>query len=137
MRAQTTSGVVSTPIFHPAGASFIGFALGPPVTPPGSAIYLQLPIDPAAAANAPVTRSRPFDELDVALYAGAGPDPRQLALVTAPTPPHGDVAYNRIAVGGGRGRWPQAHAVPLSDRSRTPFPGSRSASALRAPPSLS
>jgi signal transduction histidine kinase len=100
MRAQTTPGVVSTPIFHPAGASFIGFALGPPVTPPGSAIYLQLPIDPAAAANAPVTRSRPFDELDVALYAGAGPDPRQLALATAPTPLHGDVAYNRIAVGG-------------------------------------
>ncbi len=101
LKAQTTPGVVSTPIFHPAaGASFIGFALGPPVTRPGSAIYLQLPIDPAAAASAPVTRSRPFHELDVALYAGARPDAQQLALATAPAPLHGDVALSRISVGG-------------------------------------
>ncbi len=98
--AQTTPGVVSTPVFHPAGASFIGFALGPPVTRPGSAIYLQVPIDPAAAAAAPVTSRRPFDELDVALYAGSSPDPKQLALATAPTPLDGDVAFDRIAVGG-------------------------------------
>jgi signal transduction histidine kinase len=101
-KAQTTPGVVSTPIFHPAGASFVGFALGPPVTRPGSAIYLQVPIDPAAAASAPVTRSQPFNELDVALYVGARPDSRQLALATAPAPLTGDVAYRRISVGGRR-----------------------------------
>ena len=100
LQAQTTPGVVSTPIFHPAGASFIGFALGPPVTRPGSAIYLQVPIDPAAAASAPVTRSQPFNELDVALYVGARTDSRQLALATAPAPLAGDVAYRRISVGG-------------------------------------
>ena len=102
LQAQTTPGVVSTPIFHPAGAGFIGFALGPPVTRPGSAIYLQVPIDPAAAASAPVTRSQPFNELDVALYVGARTDSRQLALATAPAPLAGDVAYRRISVGGRR-----------------------------------
>ena len=133
LKAQTTSGVVSTPIFHPAGASFIGFALGPPVTRPGSAIYLQLPIDPAAAASAPVTRSQPFNELDVALYVGARPNPRQLALATAPAPLAGDVAYRRISVGGRKWTLAASATSRSSARSRTPFRGSSSGLASRAP----
>ena len=98
--AQTTPGVVSTPVFHPAGASFIGFAVGPPMTAPGTAIYLQAPVDPAAAARAPVTHARPFDELSVALYAAPHADRSQLVLATTTTPLTGPVARQTIAVGG-------------------------------------
>jgi signal transduction histidine kinase len=80
----------------------IGFALGPPATAPGTAIYLQAPIDPAAAAQGQVAQQRPFNELSVALYATPRADPSQLVLTTAGPTLHGQVARQEIAVGGRR-----------------------------------
>jgi signal transduction histidine kinase len=90
----------STPVLGRGQARVIGFAVGPPMTAPGTAIFLQAPIDPAAAARSAVTHARPFDELSVALYAAPRPTPSQLVLETASTPLHGTVARQRIAVGG-------------------------------------
>jgi signal transduction histidine kinase len=115
-RALTSSRLVSTPVFRAGPQRLIAFALGPPVTSPGTAIYLQVPIDPSAAAEAPVTQQRPFEELAVALYATPQVDPRQLIVTTGPVPRHGQVAYRSIAVGGRR--W------LLAARARKPLVGS-------------
>ena len=102
-RALTSGQVVSTRVLGAGQTRVIGFALGPPATAPGTAIYLQAPIDPAAAAQGQVARQRPFDELSVALYATPRADPSQLVLATAGTTPlHGQVARQKIAVGGRR-----------------------------------
>jgi signal transduction histidine kinase len=90
----------STPVLGLGQARVIGFAVGPPTTAPGTAIFLQAPIDPAAAARSAVTHARPFDELSVALYAAPRATPSQLVLETASTPLHGAVARQTIAVGG-------------------------------------
>ncbi len=102
-RALGSGRVVSTRVLGTGPTRVIGFALGPPATAPGMAIYLQAPINPAAAARGQVAQQRPFDELSVALYAAARPDPSQLVLATAGTGTlHGQVARQRIAVGGRR-----------------------------------
>jgi signal transduction histidine kinase len=103
----------STQVLGSGRARVIGFAVGPPTTAPGTAIYLQSPVDPAAAARQPVTRQRPFDELSVALYAAPGGDRSQLVLATGPTPLHGQVARQEIAVGGRRWLLAAAAREPL------------------------
>ena len=90
----------STPVLGHGQTRVLGFAVGPPMTAPGTAIYLQAPVDPAAAARAPVTHARPFDELSVALYAAPHADRSQLVLATTTTPLTGPVARQTIAVGG-------------------------------------
>jgi signal transduction histidine kinase len=90
----------STPVLGRGQARVIGFAVGPPMTAPGTAIFLQAPVDPAAAARSAVTHARPFDELSVDLYAAPRATPSQLVLETASTPLHGTVVRQRIAVGG-------------------------------------
>jgi len=102
-RALTSGQVVATRVLGTGQTRVIGFALGPPATAPGTAIYLQAPIDPAAAAQGQVAQQRPFNELSVALYATPRADPSQLVLATAGTTPlHGRVAREKIAVGGGQ-----------------------------------
>ena len=100
-RALRTGSVVSTRVLGAGQSRVLGFALGPPATAPGTAIYLQAPIDPAAAAQGQVAQQRPFDELDVALYAAPRANPSQLVLATAgPRGLHGPIARQSIAVGG-------------------------------------
>ncbi|HWC33869.1 MAG TPA: ATP-binding protein [Mycobacteriales bacterium] len=63
------------------------------------AIYEQLPLDFAAAARA-TTRSEPFHELRVALYAGPKPDPQLLLLTTnSKAPRSGAVVTARAPFG--------------------------------------
>jgi signal transduction histidine kinase len=90
----------STPVLGHGQTRVLGFAVGPPTTAPNTAIYLQAPVDPAAAAHAPVTQARPFDELSVALYATSRADPGQLVLETSASRLHGTIARQTIAVGG-------------------------------------
>ena len=90
----------STPVIGHGQTRVIGFAVGPPMTAPNTAIYLQAPVDPAAAARSRVTHARPFGELSVALYASPKADPAQLVLETAATPLHGQLARQTIPVGG-------------------------------------
>jgi len=99
--ASSANGkLTATPVFRFGQAHLIGFAVGPPTTSPGRAILIVAPINPSPTATHQVTRQRPFDELDVAVYAGPRPVPSQLVLTTTKTPLTGEVAYRRIPVGG-------------------------------------
>jgi signal transduction histidine kinase len=102
-RALAGGGSVATRVLGRGQTRVLGFALGPPVTAPGTAIYLQAPVDPSPTAQHQVTQQRPFDELAVALYATPRADPGQLVLATSSTPLHGQVARQEIQVG--RGHW--------------------------------
>ncbi|HEY2870191.1 MAG TPA: hypothetical protein VGJ11_11805, partial [Gaiellales bacterium] len=92
--------LTATPVFRFGQTRLIGFAVGPPTTAPGRAILLVAPINPRPTATHRVTQQRPFDELDVAVYAAPRPDPSQLVLTTTKAPLTGEVAYRRIPVGG-------------------------------------
>src|SRR5204863_7864490 len=63
-----------------------------------------------------VTRQRPFDELDAALYASPHPEPSQLVLTTTKLPFTGDVAHRLVPVG-------STHWL-LTAQARTPLAGS-------------
>ncbi len=112
-RAIATGQPVATRVLGLGGGHVIGFALGPPATAAGTAIYLQAPIDPAAAARGQVASQRPFNDLAVALYAAPRADVSQLVLATGPTPLHGQVARQQIAVGGRRWLLAAAARGPL------------------------
>jgi hypothetical protein len=62
-RALKTPQLTVTEVFGDK-RRLLGFAIGPPVTAPDTAIYLESPVNPQAA---PVTQQRPFDELDAVL----------------------------------------------------------------------
>ncbi|HEX5251254.1 MAG TPA: ATP-binding protein [Gaiellales bacterium] len=100
--AAVDGKLTATPVFRFGRTHLIGFALGSPSTSPGRAILIVVPIHPSPTATHTVTQQRPFDELDVAVYAAPRPDPSQLVLTTTKAPLTGDVAYRRIPVGGTR-----------------------------------
>ena len=89
----------ATPVFRVGQTRLIGFAVGAPATSPGRAILIVAPIHPSPTATHTVTQQRPFDELDVAVYAAPRPEQSQLVLTTTKAPLTGDVAYRRIPVG--------------------------------------
>jgi len=90
---------IATPVFRFGQTRLIGFAVGSPTTAPGRAVLIVVPIHPSPTATHTVTQQRPFDELDVAVYAVPRPDQSQLVLTTTKTPLTGEVAYRRIPVG--------------------------------------
>ncbi len=108
--------LTATSVFRFGQTKLIGFAIGPPTTAPGTSILLVAPIDPRPTATHQVTQQRPFDELDAALYASPRADPSQLVLTTTKAPLTGQVARDRIPVGG-------AHWL-LVARARTALSGS-------------
>ncbi|HEX3331044.1 MAG TPA: ATP-binding protein [Gaiellales bacterium] len=89
----------ATPVFRVGQTRLIGFAVGAPATSPGRAVLIVAPIHPSPTATHTVTQQRPFDELDVAVYAAPRPEQSQLVLTTTRAPLTGDVAYRRIPVG--------------------------------------
>jgi signal transduction histidine kinase len=113
VRRALAGTTASTPVLGHGQTRVIGFAVGPPTTAPDTAIYLQAPVDPAAAARSRVTHARPFDDLTVALYATPRRDQSQLVLATAPTPLHGLVAQQTIAVGDRRWLLAASARAPL------------------------
>ena len=114
--AAADGKLTATSVFRFGKTRLIGFAVGPPTTAPGRAILIVAPIDPRPTATHTVTKQRPFDELDVAVYAAAKAEPSQLVLTTTKTPLTGEVAYRRIPVGGSR--W------LLAAKARNPLGGS-------------
>jgi signal transduction histidine kinase len=98
--ASATDGkLTATPVFRFGQRRLIGFAVGPPTTAPGRAILLVAPIDTRPTARHRVTQQRPFDELNVALYASPHADPSQLVLTTTKLPFTGQVAHRLVVVG--------------------------------------
>jgi signal transduction histidine kinase len=108
--------LIATPVFRFGQTRLIGFAVGPPTTAPGRAILLVVPIDPRPTATHRVTQQRPFDELDVVLYASPHADPSQLVLTTKKLPLTGQVAHRLVPVGG-------THWLLMAE-ARTPLGGS-------------
>jgi signal transduction histidine kinase len=98
-KALAASQLTVSPVFGPAAHRVIGFAVGPPVTAPDTAIYLESPVVPRAA---PVTASQPFDELDAVLYAAPRATPGQIVITTArDSTLHGRaVATREVKIGG-------------------------------------
>jgi signal transduction histidine kinase len=94
--------LAATSVFRFGQTKLVGFAIGPPTTAPGTSILLVAPIDPRPTATHRVTQQRPFNELDAALYASPRADPSQLVLTTTKAPLTGQVARDRIPVGGTR-----------------------------------
>jgi signal transduction histidine kinase len=114
--AATKGTLTATPVFRFGKTRLVGFAVGPPTTAPGRAILLVVPIDPRPTATHRVTKQRPFDELDVALYASPHVDPSQLVLTTTKLPLTGEVAHRLVSVGG-------THWL-LEAKARSPLGGS-------------
>lgn len=97
-RALADPKLQGSSVFRRNGQPVLGFALGPPAAPSGSAVYLGLPIFPATVT--PPAANGPFHELDLALYASPRPNPAQLVLrTTRQIPLPGRVASIPVAVG--------------------------------------
>jgi signal transduction histidine kinase len=76
------------------------FAVGPPLTLPATAIFLQFTLDPYV--KSPVTAAKPFALLKVALYGAPTADQRALLVATAPKnqlPLTGDTVTDHTKVG--------------------------------------
>ncbi len=121
--AVSRAGATLTPteVVRRGNTSTAGFAIGPPLVPTGSAVYLQFSLDPFTVT--PITEGRPFDNLRVALYGAKTPGSSNLLLSTSrhlPLP--GPVA--RAAVPLGTASW------TLVAEAKTPLTGSF---ATRAP----
>ncbi len=99
-RALGAPTLTVTEVFGDA-TRVLGFAVGPPVTAPNTAIYLESPINPQAA---PVTQQRPFDELDAVLYATPRATRDQVVITTTPDFPlrGGDIASEQVKIQGSR-----------------------------------
>ena len=83
-RALEVPAIVSTPVMDEGGVKTLGFALGPPASPPGTVVYRETVIKPGTPS--PTTSSSPFSELDGWLYASPTPDPAQVILTSAESP---------------------------------------------------
>jgi signal transduction histidine kinase len=104
-----------TPVVRSGNTSTAGFAVGPPLVPSGTAVYLQFSLDPFTAT--PVTTGRLFNSLRVALYGARHPSPSNLLVATTRTLPlPGPVAHAPVPVG--TGTW------TLVAEARTPLAGS-------------
>jgi signal transduction histidine kinase len=88
--------VVPTAVTRTRNAATFGFAVGPPNTPPGTAVYEQLTVPVRF-----IGKDNPFlNSINLALYGGMTLDPSHLAFAnTNALPLHGDVVRQDIAVG--------------------------------------
>ena len=94
--ASAGATVVATPVVQRGAQTQVGFALGPPATPPGTAVY-EVALEPHYLPPGAV---QGFSELAVALYAA--PHPRSDALVLATTrelPVTGTTVHQQFRVG--------------------------------------
>ena len=79
-RALHTAKLVPTPV---VGAQrLLGFALGPPVAPSGTVLYRESPLGPVVSPPRQAS-TRPFDELEIALYATPTARPDQILVATS------------------------------------------------------
>ncbi len=96
--AKAGADLTPGPVRYDGKATTIGFAIGPPLVPAGTAIFEQLQIDPFVAITA--TQGAPFRALRAAVYASHGPATDQLVLAnTHALPLVGPTAEAPVAVG--------------------------------------
>ena len=93
-----TEQMLATPLMGGASDRRLGFALGPPAAPPGTALYQETQLGPLSPPRAAGTA--PFAELDVAVYGSPTVDPAQALTSTTPDLPlGGDVRNVPLAAG--------------------------------------
>ena len=76
--ARAGSSLVAGPANYNGKTTSFGLALGPPLVPPGLALYEQVTLDPFVATTA--TQAAPFRVLQAAVYASRTPSTSQLVL---------------------------------------------------------
>ncbi len=97
-RAMTSGEMVPTPVVGSGANRSIGFAVGPPATPPNLIAYRQVVLGrlgPPKEAN-----TAPFSEVRVVLYSGLTPQPAQALVSSSKTVPlTGRVVDKQLTVG--------------------------------------
>ncbi|HUY64676.1 MAG TPA: ATP-binding protein [Acidimicrobiales bacterium] len=79
--AKATSTLTPAPVAFDGRSSTAGFAVGPPLAPAGTALYMQFLINPFLASSA--TTAKPFAALKVAVYGAPTADGGSLLVATA------------------------------------------------------
>jgi len=80
--AGAGSTLTAGPVVFNGKISTALFAVGPPLSPAGTAVFMQFSIDPSIPT--PVTAAKPFALLKVALYGGPKPNRTNLLVATVP-----------------------------------------------------
>jgi hypothetical protein len=80
-RAGVGGKILPTPVMGTGENRTLGFALGPPIAPDGTVLYLQITLGALGPAQAAGTA--PFHELDTALYDAPAPVPSQVLIASA------------------------------------------------------
>ncbi|MBV9486985.1 MAG: serine/threonine-protein phosphatase [Frankiaceae bacterium] len=97
-RAMTADTVVSTPVIGTGSQRLIGFAVGPPATPPGVVVYQQSALGPLGPPRAADTA--PFSEVQIVLYDGELAAPGHAVVSTARSLPlTGRISSKHLSVG--------------------------------------
>ncbi|HET6794857.1 MAG TPA: PP2C family protein-serine/threonine phosphatase, partial [Acidimicrobiales bacterium] len=79
-QALRQHAMAPTPILGVGSRRMLGFAMGPPVAPAGTVLYLEIALGPVSPPREAGTA--PFSELDVVLYASSRPDPSAVLVAT-------------------------------------------------------
>ncbi len=88
------------PVAYNGKVTTFGLAVGPPLVPPGLAIYEQVTLDPFVATTA--TQAAPFHVLEAAVYATRTPRTSQLVLANSRALPLRGATFEApVSVGGG------------------------------------
>jgi signal transduction histidine kinase len=97
-RALRSPELAPTEVFRDGDSSRLGFAVGPPTTPPGTVIYQEAPISPEASQ---VGQQDAFHEIKAIIYATAQPRPDQIVIATTPEKvlKGDDVARGSVPIG--------------------------------------
>jgi serine phosphatase RsbU (regulator of sigma subunit) len=100
--ASATKRMVSTPVMGAGRNRTLGFAVGPPASPEGTVLYLQLTLGALGPPTAVGTS--PFNELHVVLYDAQRPDPSSAVVATTDDLPlRGEVTA--VPVDAGASAW--------------------------------
>jgi len=96
-RSLADPGLKATEVFRDGDRRLVAFALGPPTSPPETAILLDTPVQPDAAE---VSGDDAFHELRAVVYATPDPRPDQIVVATTDETLRGDdVARGSVEVG--------------------------------------
>lgn len=96
--ARAGASLVPGPVHFDGRVTTLGFALGPPLVPSGTAIYEQVSLDPYLAITA--SQGKPFRVLNAAVYGSRSARPDQLILANTRTVPlQGSVVETPVSVG--------------------------------------
>ncbi len=111
-RADANDQMVPTQVMGSGATRALGFALGPPKSPAGTVLYVQVGLGTLGPPRA--ARSSPFNELHVVLYGTPTPVASQaLVTTTDAIPLRGHVRVVTIAAGAARWALQVSAAHPL------------------------